>query len=185
MPLFEPAFAIPGAYARADMLLPVESGGWDLLEVKSSSNVWDDIARTQINAVYLQDIAFQLYVYRKAGLDIRQAYLVFLNGAYVRQGDIDPQQLFRREDVTLANGHMVTRIAQWDRPDWGSGGADFHWWCTEDPAAFVGATRVVDSMSEELVAIMGDAAYQKLLAVVNDRARRGTALPHPVLRRKN
>jgi len=91
----------------------------------------------------------------------------------------------RREDVTLANGHMVTRIAQWDRPDWGSGGADFHWWCTEDPAAFVGATRVVDSMSEELVAIMGDAAYQKLLAVVNDRARRGTALPHPVLRRKN
>jgi hypothetical protein len=91
----------------------------------------------------------------------------------------------RREDVTLANGHLVTRIAQWDRPDWGLGGADFHWWCTEDPAAFVGATRVVDSMSEELVAIMGDAAYQKLLTLINDRAHRGTPLPHPVVRRKN
>jgi hypothetical protein len=100
-PLFEPAFAIPGAYARADILVPVESDGWDLLEVKSSSNVWEDAARTRIKAVYLQDIAFQLYVYRKAGLDMRKAYLVFLNRDYVRRGNIDPQQLFRYEDVTL------------------------------------------------------------------------------------
>ena len=99
-PLFEPAFSIPGAYARADILVPVESGGWDLLEVKSSSNVWKDAAKSQIKPVYLQDIAFQLYVYRQAGLDIRQSYLVFLNGAYVRQGDIDPERLFRRVDVT-------------------------------------------------------------------------------------
>ena len=99
-PLFEPAFAIPGAYARADILVPVESGGWELLEVKSSSNVWEDAPRTRIKAVYLQDIAFQLYVYRKAGLDIRKAYLVFLNRDYIRKGEIDPQQLFRREDVT-------------------------------------------------------------------------------------
>ena len=99
-PLFEPAFSIPGAYARADILVPVDTDGWELLEVKSSSNVWEDDARTQINAVYLQDIAFQLYVYRQAGLDIRKAYLVFLNRDYVRRGDIDPQQLFRREDVT-------------------------------------------------------------------------------------
>lgn len=100
-PLFEPAFAIPGAYARADILAPVESGRWDLLEVKSASDVWEDDARTQIKAVYLQDLAFQLHVYRQAGLDIRRTYLVFLNGAYVRHGDIEPQQLFRREDVTL------------------------------------------------------------------------------------
>jgi hypothetical protein len=99
-PLFEPAFAIPGAYARADIFVPAESNGWNLLEVKSSSNVWEDAARTKINAVYLQDIAFQVYVYRKAGIDVREAYLVFLNRDYIRQGDIDPQQLFRREKVT-------------------------------------------------------------------------------------
>jgi hypothetical protein len=84
----------------------------------------------------------------------------------------------------LANGHLVTRIAQWDRPDWGSGGSDFHWWCTEDPAAFVGATRVVDSMSDELVAIMGERAYATLLDLITDRAQRGTPLPHPVIRRR-
>jgi hypothetical protein len=80
--------------------VPAESDGWDLLEVKSSSNVWDDAARTRINAVYLQDIAFQLYVYRKAGIDVRQVYLVFLDRDYIRQGDIDLQRLFRRENVT-------------------------------------------------------------------------------------
>lgn len=100
-PLFEPAFAIPDAYARADILIPVDADGWDLLEVKSAANVWEDKAKTQIKSVYLQDIAFQLYVYRKAGLDIRHAYLVFLNSDYVRHGDIEPQQLFRREDVTV------------------------------------------------------------------------------------
>jgi hypothetical protein len=109
-PLFEPAFAIPGAYARADILVPVESRGWDVLEVKSSSNVWEDKAKTRIEAVYLQDIAFQLYVYRKAGLNIRKASLVFLNSDYVRQGDIDPQQLFRREDVTLQAEALLPTI---------------------------------------------------------------------------
>lgn len=90
----------------------------------------------------------------------------------------------RREDVTLANGHIVTRIAQWDRPDWGSGGDDFHWWCTEDAASFVGVNRVVDSMSEELIAIMGPRSYDTLLALINDRSQRGTPLPHPVFRRR-
>lgn len=97
-PLFEPAFTIPGAYARADILVPVEMAGWDLLEVKSASNVWE--SNGHIKAVYLQDIAFQLYVYREAGLDIRHAYLVFLNRDYVRNGAIDPNRLFRSEDVT-------------------------------------------------------------------------------------
>ena len=111
-PLFEPAFAIPGAYARADILVPVEAEGWDLFEVKSSSNVWEDAARTQIKAVYLQDIAFQFYVYRKAGLNIRHAFLVFLNRDYVRQGDIDPQQLFRREDVTTQVETLLPSIPE-------------------------------------------------------------------------
>lgn len=89
----------------------------------------------------------------------------------------------RREDVTLANGRLVTRIGQWDRPDWGAGGGDFHWWCTEEASAFVGATRVVDSMSEELVAIMGELAYQTLKTALDERAQRGTPLAHPVRRR--
>jgi hypothetical protein len=107
-PLFEPAFAIPGAYARADILVPVETDGWDLLEVKSASNVWESDG--QIKAVYLQDIAFQVYVYRNAGLDIQRSYLVFLNRDYVRNGTVGPHKLFRREDVTDRVESMLASI---------------------------------------------------------------------------
>src|SRR5690606_7861928 len=37
--LFEPAFATGDAYARADVLVPVEGGGWNLIEVKSTTKV--------------------------------------------------------------------------------------------------------------------------------------------------
>jgi len=39
----------------------------------------------------------------------------------------------RRDDEVEDDGHVITRIAQWNRSHWGPGGADFHWWCTEDP----------------------------------------------------
>jgi hypothetical protein len=106
-PLFEPAFSIPGAYARADILVPVENNGWNLLEVKSASDVWD---KGEIKDVYLQDIAFQIYVYRQAGIDIRKSFLVFLNRNYVKQGDVIPHQLFRQEDVTVQAEALVSTI---------------------------------------------------------------------------
>jgi hypothetical protein len=93
----------------------------------------------------------------------------------------------RRDDVVEDDGRITTRIAQWDRSHWGAGGDDFHWWCTEDSRAFVGKTRVVDSMAEELVAMVGQEVYDKLLAYMNNRAAqpKGTRLPHPVLRRRD
>jgi len=68
----------------------------------------------------------------------------------------------RRDDEVEDDGHVITRISQWNRSHWGAGGADFHWWCTEDPNAFVGKDRVVDSMSEELVAMVGQHVYDQL-----------------------
>lgn len=93
----------------------------------------------------------------------------------------------RREDETLDDGHVVTRIGQWNRRDWGSGGDEFAWWCTaDDDRAYVGKTRVIDSMSEELIAMVGQKVYDDLLAYMNRRATmpKGTALAHPVLRKK-
>jgi len=90
----------------------------------------------------------------------------------------------RKEEVTLASGDTVVRLAQWGRTDWGAGGSEFHWWCTEDPGAFSGTTRVVDTMAEELTALMNPWAYQQVLEYCNARSRPGTAVPHPVLRRR-
>ncbi|MDE3031907.1 MAG: hypothetical protein KGI65_09880, partial [Acidobacteriota bacterium] len=93
----------------------------------------------------------------------------------------------RRDEEVADNGRVVTRIGQWNRADWGAGGNDFHWWCTEAPEAFGGTRRVADSMGEELVAMVGKEIYDLVMAYLNERARRpsSTRLAHPVVRRRS
>jgi hypothetical protein len=101
--------------------------------------------------------------------------------------DVCWQLPLHRDDEVTDSGHVVTRITQWRRRDWGAGGADFHWWCTEAPEAFTGRARVADSMRDELVAMVGQPVYDQLMAYLDQRARRPTAtrLAHPVVRRRN
>ncbi len=89
-PLFEAGFIFGQTYALADILVPVEEDKWDLIEVKSA---------TQIKPEYQEDIAFQKYVYQGAGLKIRRCYIMFLNRDYVRQGELEPGKLFRKENL--------------------------------------------------------------------------------------
>jgi hypothetical protein len=101
--------------------------------------------------------------------------------------DVCWQLPLRRDDEVLEDGHVLTRVTQWERRNWGKGGADFHWWCTEAPEAYGGSARVVDSMREELEAMAGRKVYRRLLAYLDDRATRhgsAVALPHPVARRR-
>lgn len=90
-PLFEPAFMIDRLYSRADILEPVKEG-WNIIEVKSSTEVKD---------VNIQDVAFQKYVYEKAGLKINKCFLLHINNQYVKQGEINPSDLFVKEDISL------------------------------------------------------------------------------------
>jgi len=90
-PLFEPAFTVDRLYSRADILEPTKDGKWNIIEVKSSTEVKD---------VNLQDIAFQMYVYEKAGLKINKCFLLHINNQYIRQGEINPSELFVKEDVS-------------------------------------------------------------------------------------
>jgi hypothetical protein len=90
-PLFETGFKYKDAYARADILNPVGKDAWDIIEVKSSTEVKD---------VNLQDVALQLYVYKGAGVKIRKCWIYFINNQYVRKGDIVPEELFSHEDIT-------------------------------------------------------------------------------------
>jgi hypothetical protein len=101
--------------------------------------------------------------------------------------DVCWQLPLRRDDEELEDGQLLTRITQWERRNWGKGGEDFHWWCTESKDAFTGTERVVDSMRDELVAMTGKKVYDRLVAYLDDRTERhhgATALPHPVTRRR-
>jgi hypothetical protein len=100
-PLFEAAFASPLAYARCDILNPVGADRWDLYEVKAS---------TSAKAVYIHDISLQVRVLRDAGIHVRKCFVVFINKDYVRQGDLDPEQFFIRQDVTDAVDDLLSAV---------------------------------------------------------------------------
>ena len=90
-PLFEAGFVYNGGFARVDILNPVGKNEWDIIEVKSSTEVKD---------VNLLDLAFQAFVYTGAGLNIRRCCLMHVNRDYVRRGPVDPKEFFKVKDVT-------------------------------------------------------------------------------------
>lgn len=87
----------------------------------------------------------------------------------------------RLEHSTDDHGHVISRLREWKRRDWGDGGAEFHWWCTEAPEAFSGAESVYRSSRDEIVELIGQEVYD--LMVVQLERGGWTPLPHPVVRR--
>ncbi len=81
------------------------------------------------------------------------------------------------------NDHLTNILREWKRRDWGEGGADFHWWCTEDDLAFVGAEPVYITLREEIIEMIGEEPYRRLAEHLEAR---GTTqlLPHPALKKR-
>jgi hypothetical protein len=96
--------------------------------------------------------------------------------------DVCWQLPLRREDATDDAGRVTSTISQWERRHWGEGGDEFHWWCTEAPEAFGAPTPVYESLAPELVAMVGEATYQRLVAYLSARQSTRIPLPHPVVR---
>ncbi len=90
----------------------------------------------------------------------------------------------RLEDHTDDDGHVTSTLREWKRRDWGAGGAEFHWWCTEDPEAFVDRKPVYETMRDEIVEMVGQLAYDGLVDHVAARSDHSQYLPHPALRRR-
>jgi hypothetical protein len=56
----------------------------------------------------------------------------------------------------------VATVRGWQRRDWGADGEVMAWCCTEGPEAYVGDRPVVESLGEELAAMVGDEVYVEL-----------------------
>jgi len=89
--VFEASVQFEDLFARADILKPNDDGTFDILEVKSD---------TQVKPEHIPDVAFQRYVFEKSGYKINECYVVHTNNEYVKQGDIDVKQLFIEENVS-------------------------------------------------------------------------------------
>jgi len=85
-------------------------------------------------------------------------------------------------DVELTDGTTYTEISigEYDRRGWGPGGHDLDWYCSGNPEAHVAVEPVYVTSRPELVALMGQAAYDELARHCEAHVRSRSALAlHP------
>ncbi len=88
--IYEASFEFDGLFVKVD-ILHHGTNGWELYEVKSS---------TAVKAVNYHDVSFQFYVVTGAGIHLSKTSLVHINNQYVRNGNIEVDQLFTINDMT-------------------------------------------------------------------------------------
>ena len=66
------------------------------------------------------------------------------------------------EDAADGTGREVATVRRWSRADWGDEGETMAWCCTEGDLAYVGDRPVVESLGEELAAVVGTEVYVEL-----------------------
>lgn len=86
-------FEVDGNTCIVDVLDRVKKDTFDLIEIKSS---------TKTKLEHEHDLAFQTIVLEKFGIKIRKIVIIHVNNKYIRNGDIEPEKLTTKVDVTYA-----------------------------------------------------------------------------------
>lgn len=90
--IFQPTFSGKNLFCRCDILKLGDDGQtWDIYEVKSSTSVKD---------INIYDLAFQKLCIEGLGYKVGKVFIYHLNREYVREGEIEPEQLLELEDVS-------------------------------------------------------------------------------------
>lgn len=92
--------------------------------------------------------------------------------------DVCWQVPVRLQETTDEDGHIVTFVREWKRRDWGDGGHEFHWWCTNDASSFVGKDPTYKYLKDELTELVGAKVYGMLVKELEKRET--TVAAHPV-----
>jgi hypothetical protein len=74
---------------------------------------------------------------------------------------------------------LQSTVGEFDRRGWGEGGHDMFWYCTSSPEAHVGVEPMYISYGPELVALIGQPAYDELARLCEARLDRGMVAEHP------
>ena len=97
--------------------------------------------------------------------------------------DVCWQLPLRLDDHTDENGFHTFTLREWKRRDWGEGGPEFHWWCTDDPLAFRDRDPVWKTLRDEICEMVGEEMYASLVRYVKARPKRSEVfLPHPAIK---
>lgn len=99
----EASFSYQGLFCSVDILKKAADGSYEIYEVKSS---------TKKKSVFEDDIAYQYYVLTKLGVDVSKTFLMHMNPDYIRQGELDLNQLFVTADVTKKSKKKFDEVAE-------------------------------------------------------------------------
>ncbi len=99
--IYEAALQADGVLAFLDILVRGDRG-WQLYEVKSTTKVKEE---------HVLDVALQVHLLTRLGMDVEEAAVLHLNRDYVRQGDLDLQALFTPESVLEEVNALLPSIA--------------------------------------------------------------------------
>jgi len=97
------------------------------------------------------------------------------------QPDVCWQLPLRLVEETDDHGYVTSTLREWKRRDWGPGGDDFHWWCTETHEAFDGGKPVYQYLRDEIIEMVGRRPYDQLVELLE--RPKWEPLPHPATRR--
>ena len=86
----EASFIYDNNFCSVD-ILKNDADGVEIYEVKSS---------TKIKDIYLDDAAYQYFVLTNLGLNVKKVCIVYINNEYIRDKELDINQLFNIEDIT-------------------------------------------------------------------------------------
>jgi len=87
---------------------------------------------------------------------------------------------FRDVERTDGSSYTEVSIGEYDRGGWGPGGHDLDWYCSANTEAHVGSEPVYLANRDELMELMGAAAYEVLSALCAQRLAGGIGLTcHP------
>lgn len=87
--IYEATFVYNDVLAALDILAK-DDDGWKAYEVKSSTKVSD---------TYVKDAAIQYYTITNSGIELKDISIVYINNQYVKNGEIDINEIFNIESV--------------------------------------------------------------------------------------
>ena len=96
----EATFIYEGNLCMVD-ILRVEPDGVHIVEVKATNSLKD---------YHVDDASYQCWLLQQCGLNVKSVGLMHLNRDYVRQGELDIQELFVVEDITEEVDHLLPLV---------------------------------------------------------------------------
>jgi hypothetical protein len=95
--IFQATFVADGFIAKCDVLVPgADAGTWDMYEIKGTNSKKEGSEDRD----HISDLTFQRLVLERAGYKVARTFIVHLNKEYVRQGALDVEALFIKDDST-------------------------------------------------------------------------------------